>query len=145
MSQTDSRRDVTSVVDRETESFIKKDVDLYLSTIHPDMVWVWPPSTTSHDPIDWVMPLGRFDRERWGDYFKSFFAKYELIYNDRNIKRIDITAQNDGAFAVVDVDTRWKSSSGDELHWLGRIGKTYTLKNNRWMMIAQFGPVELTL
>ena len=42
-----------------------KESDLFLSIIHPDMVWPWPPSKDSHDPVDWVFVLGRFNKERW--------------------------------------------------------------------------------
>ena len=53
-----------------------------------------------------------------------------------------MTAQNDGAFAIIDVDTLWSTNHGEELHWFGRVCKTYTLKDMQWKMISQVGPIQ---
>ena len=43
------------------------------------------------------------------------------------------------AFAVVDIDTLWRSKEGEESHWFGRTGKTYVKTSNGWKMINQVG------
>ena len=80
---------VREVVDRETRAWDTQDVDLLLTCFHPDMVWPWPSTENHHDPIDWVMELGRFDAKRWGDGWSELFASHELIHNRRSIERID--------------------------------------------------------
>ncbi|MBI4847035.1 MAG: hypothetical protein HY808_00455 [Nitrospirae bacterium] len=32
-----------------------------MSMLHPDMVWPWPRTSHYHDPMDWVMEIGRYD------------------------------------------------------------------------------------
>ena len=134
--------EINEIINRETRAFDTKDVELFLSVIHPDMVWPWPPNSNAHDPLDWVLPWGRFNKQRWQGYFQKFFDKYELIHNNRSTKRIEISKEEDGAFAVVDVDTLWKSKSGDELHWNGRACKIYTLVDGQWKMISQVGILD---
>jgi len=53
-----------------------------------------------------------------------------------------VTKQGDGAFAVVDVDTLWRSSTGEESHWLGRTCKTYAKTSQGWKMTAQVGVLD---
>ena len=137
--------EINEIINRETVAFDTKNVELLLSVFHPDMVWPWPPNMGAHDPIDWVLPWGRYNKQRWYGYLQKFFDKYELIHNDRNTKRIEISKEGDGAFAVVDVNTLWKTKSGDELHWDGRACKTYTLLNSEWKMISQVGLLDYSL
>jgi hypothetical protein len=35
---------IQTLVDLETEGWNRKNPDLFLSIIHPDMVWPWPPT-----------------------------------------------------------------------------------------------------
>ena len=137
--------EINEIIDRETRAFDTKDIDLFLSVIHPDMVWPWPPNPNAHDPLEWVLPWGRFNKQRWQGYFQKFFDKYDLVHNNRSTKRIEISKEEDGAFAVVDVDTLWKSKSGDELHWKGRACKIYTLLDGKWKMISQVGILEYSM
>lgn len=58
--------EIEEIVNRETRAWDTQNVDLLLSIFHPDMVWPWPPTADSHDPEEWVMVMGRFDRQRWG-------------------------------------------------------------------------------
>ena len=134
--------EINEIINRETEAFDTKNIELFLSILHPDMVWSWPPNLEAHDPIDWVLPWGRFNEKRWHQYLHKFFAKYELIYNKRITQRVEISKEGDGAFAVVDVNTIWKSKSGEELHWNGRACKTYTLLAGEWKMISQVGLLD---
>lgn len=134
--------EINEIINRETVAFDTKNVELLLSVFHPDMVWPWPPNIGAHDPIDWVLPWGRYNKQRWQGYLQKFFDKYELIHNDRNTQRIEISKEGDGAFAVVDVNTLWRSNSGDELHWDGRACKAYTLLNGEWKMISQVGLLD---
>ena len=95
-------------MDCETEGWNTKNVDSFLTIIHPDMVWPWPPHSDAHDPVEWVFEFGRFDRERWRKNWHSLFHDYDLIHNNRKTVKIEVTREGDGAFAVVDLDTDWR-------------------------------------
>ena len=101
------------IVDRETRAWDTQDVDLLLSVFHPDMVWPWPRTYTSVDPVDWRLVLGRFDEERWRRFFEEHFAAHELVHNRRSLAKIEVSAEGDGAPAVVDIDTLWRARSTD--------------------------------
>ncbi len=128
-----------TMVDRETLAWDRQDVDLLLSIFHPDFVWVWPPTNRDHDPIKWETVLGRFDRQRWGDFYKHFFEMHYLIHNRREVARIQVSDEGDGGFAVVDIDTLWRDRQGNEAHWLGRVCKVYTLTEDGWKLFAHHG------
>ncbi len=55
-----------------------------------------------------------------------------------------MSRENDGAFAVVDVDTLWRDAAGRDFHWLGRACKIYTTVGGEWKMIAQTGLLDYT-
>jgi ketosteroid isomerase-like protein len=117
-----------------------KDVELLLSVFHHHMVWPWPPEPTAHDPVEWVMPFGRFDEQRWRESWEELFRTHDLVHNRRTIVRIEVSAEQNGAFAVVDVDTLWRSHGGNDFHWLGRACKIYTkVGPSTWKMISQLG------
>jgi uncharacterized protein (TIGR02246 family) len=48
----DAEAAIRDIVDRETRAWDTQDVQLLLSVFHPDMVWVWPPTYTSYDPVE---------------------------------------------------------------------------------------------
>ena len=61
-------------------------------------------------------------------------ASFELIHNQRAIRKIEVSDQGDGAFAVVDVDTLWRDSEGKDFHWKGRACKVYSRVGAEWKM-----------
>ncbi len=131
---------IAALVDRETRAWDTRDVGLLLSVMHPDMVWPWPPDAQAHDPADWVFVLGRFDRDRWRRAWQELFDTHDLVHNRRAIRRIVVTAEGDGGFAVVDVDTLWRHrDSGAEQRWQGRACKIYTTVGGEWKLIAHTG------
>jgi methylmalonyl-CoA epimerase len=134
--------EIEEIVNRETTAWDSKDVQLLMTVLHPDMVWPFPRTAQSHDPMDWVMVLGRYDRERWRKGWQELFDTHALVHNRREIKKIEVSEQNDGAFAVVDVDTLWRKSSGKDFHWKGRACKIYTKVSGEWKMIMQTGLLE---
>jgi len=136
-----ARREIEEIVHRETRAWDGRDVDLLLSVFHPDIVWPWPPGPDAHDPRDWVFVMGRFDRERWRRSWQELFDTHDLVHNRREIVRIEVTAENDGAFAVVDVDTLWRRrDDGTEFPWKGRACKVYTrLAAGEWKLIMHTG------
>lgn len=69
------------------------------------MVWPWPPDAKSHDPASWVLPQGRYNRERWRAGWQELFRTHELVHNARKTVQVVVSAEGDGAIAVVDVDT----------------------------------------
>jgi hypothetical protein len=92
-------------VDYETKGWNTKNVDLFLSIIHPDMVWPWPPHADAHDSVDLVFEFGHFDRERWRKNWQNLFDSYDLIRNDRKMIKIEVSKEGDAAFVVVDIVT----------------------------------------
>src|SRR5881296_2017534 len=51
---------IADIVNRETRAWDTQDAGLLVSCFHPAMVWPWPPTAQSHDPMTWVMVWGRF-------------------------------------------------------------------------------------
>jgi hypothetical protein len=97
----------------------------------------------THDPIGWVLPLGRYDRERWIRTWQELFDSHDLIHNKRRIVRVLVSEQRDGGVAVVDVDTLWRKRNTDEaFHWKGRACKVYTKVDARWLFLFQTGLLE---
>jgi hypothetical protein len=56
---------IIEIINRETQAWDNQDIEKLMSLFHPDMVWPWPRTANSHDPMNWVLELGRFDYERW--------------------------------------------------------------------------------
>jgi ketosteroid isomerase-like protein len=108
------------------------------------MVWPWPPHPAAHDPLQWVLVWGRYDRARWRAGWQNLFDLHELVHNRRVLRRVEVSAEQDGGFAVVDVDTLWRHRrTGNSQHWVGRACKLYTrLADGTWRMIAQTGLLE---
>jgi ketosteroid isomerase-like protein len=138
----DPRAEIEEIVNRETRAWDTQDVDLLLTVLHPDMVWPWPPDSRAHDPIDWVLVLGRFDRERWRRGWQELFDRHRLVHNRRIVQLIEVSPEADGAFAVVDVDTLWRGPSDEEQHWNGRACKIYTRVHDEWKLLAQTGLLD---
>jgi ketosteroid isomerase-like protein len=113
-----------------------------MTVFHPDMVWPWPRTPQSHDPMDWVLEWGRFDDARWREGWRKLFETHTLVHNARHTRKIVVSEQGDGAFAVVDVDTLWRDKDGNDFHWLGRACKIYTKVQGEWKMIAQTGLLQ---
>ena len=89
------------------------------------------------------MPFGRFDRERWRCSWQALFDTHDLVHNRRETRRIAVSEQGDGAFAVVDVDTLWcNRTTKQSFHWKGRACKVYTRVGERWLFLFQTGLLE---
>ena len=134
--------EIREIVNRETRAWDTQDVRLLLSVFHPDMVWPWPPTSSHHDPVDWVFWAGRYDYERWSRNWQQLFDTHELVHNRREIKKVVVTPEEDGAFAVVDVDTLWRDSEGREQHWKGRACKVYSKVGGGWKMTMHTGLLD---
>ncbi len=133
---------IRAMVDRETRAWDEGDAGALVDLFHPDMVWPWPPDPTAHDPALWILTQGRYDRERWRRGWQHLFDTHELIHNRRHIVMVAVSAEADGAFAVVDVDTLWRTPTGHDFHWKGRACKVYTLMSGEWKMIFQTGLLD---
>ena len=138
------RQHIQSLVDLETQGWNTKNSDVLLSIIHPDMVWPWPPTPDAHDPVEWVFELGRFDRERWRRNWQDVFDRHDLIRNNRTTVKIEVSEEEDAAFAVVDIDTLWRhKETGEDFLWRGRVCKIYTkMSNSDWKFIFQTGALD---
>jgi ketosteroid isomerase-like protein len=130
---------IREIVNRETRAWDNKDVELLLTVFHPDMVWPWPPTADNHDPMDWVLVQGRYDYERWKKGWQDLFDTHTLVHNRRMIRKIVVSKEGNGAFAVVDVDSLWISHSGKKNHWKGRACKVYTKLGDQWKLIMHTG------
>ncbi len=135
-------REIEEIVNRETRAWDTQDLDLLMSVFHPDMVWPWPPHRDAHDPMEWVLPWGRYDERRWREGWGKLFVTHELVHNRRAIRRVVLSEEGDGAFAVVDVDTLWRDRKGNDFHWYGRACKVYTRVEGEWKLIAHTGLLE---
>lgn len=132
--------EIRRMVDRETEAWDARDAEALCELFHPDMVWAWPPSATDHDPIEWDLEYGRFDRERWSESWRTLFETHELVHNRRSIRSIEVSDEGDGGMAVVDIDTQWRHrETGETFHWEGRTAKIYSLIEEGWKLIAHWG------
>ncbi len=136
------RKEIEEIVNRETKAWDTQDVELLMTIFHPDMVWPWPRTSKSHDPMDWVLEIGKYDYDRWKRGWQELFDKYTLVHNMREIKKIEISKERDGAFAVVDIDTFWIDSNNNKSHWKGRVCKVYTKLKNGWKLIMHTGVLE---
>jgi Domain of unknown function (DUF4440) len=136
------KAEIQEIVDRETRAWDTRDVELLLSVFHPDMVWPWPKTPRSHDPMDWVLEWGRYDAERWGRGWQELFETHELVRNERETRKIEVSREGDGAFAVVDIDTVWRDRGGNELRWKGRVCKVYSKVGCEWKMTMHTGVLE---
>ena len=56
-----------------------------------------------------------------------------------------ISKENDGAFAVVDIDTLWTHNNGDKNHWKGRVCKVYAKVNKEWKLTMHTGVLDYSL
>ncbi len=134
---------IKSLVDRETEAWNNNDAETLVSLFHPDMVWPWPQNEFQHDPAMWTFPQGRFDKQRWKQGWENLFQNFQLVHNVRKIVKIVVSEQEDGAFAVVDVDTLWRHRTyGEPMHWKGRACKGYTKVNKEWLLIFHTGLLD---
>jgi ketosteroid isomerase-like protein len=141
-SVNDVEAQIREMVDRETRAWNQQDADALVDLFHPDMVWPWPPDPMAHDPAGWILTQGRYNRERWRRGWQHLFDTHELLHNDRSIVLIAVSAEGDGAFAVVDVDTLWRTPTGHDFRWKGRACKGYTLVSGEWKMIFQTGLLD---
>ena len=139
---TNEELEIFEIVNRETMAWDAKDVDLLLSVFHPDMVWPWPRTPKSHDPMDWEMILGRFNKMRWSKGWQDLFNSHRLAHNKRKIKKIVISNEKDGAMAVVDIDTLWIDKDNNQNHWKGRVCKVYARIGDQWKMTMHTGVLE---
>ncbi|MHA2298049.1 MAG: hypothetical protein ACXAEU_05325 [Candidatus Hodarchaeales archaeon] len=135
---------IEEIVNRETKAWDTQDSYLLMTIFHSDMVWPWPRTPQSHDPLDWVLEIGRYDYERWKKGWQDLFDTHDLVHNNREIKKIVISNEGDGAFAVVDIDTLWIDKEGNENHWKGRVCKVYTRmkETSEWKLMMHAGVLE---
>ena len=116
--------EIQALIDRETLGLNTKNADLFLDFIHPDMVWPWPPASRANDPIEWRFVLGRFKKERWRQYFRALFDQYELAHNMRKTVKIEVSPEEDAAFAILEIDSLWRDKdTKQEIPWRGRVCK----------------------
>ena len=142
--QDSNKQEIEDMVNKETKAWNTQDVELLIGVFHPDMVWPWPRTPQSHNPMDWVIVWGKYDYTRWKDLWQGLFDNYTLVHNHRTIQKIEVSKEGDGAFAVVDIDTLWRDNNGNENHWKGRVCKVYTKVDKEWKLIMHTGVLDYT-
>ncbi|MEJ7642437.1 MAG: hypothetical protein WKF36_09630 [Candidatus Nitrosocosmicus sp.] len=73
------------------------------------------------------------------------FEFHGLIRNVGAIRKIVISDQGDGAFAVVDANTLWQNLKTKKgFHWKGKACKIYTMvtTDGKWKMISHTSLLE---
>lgn len=136
--------EIQEIVDRETQAWDTQNVELLLSIFHPDFVWPFPPNPDAHDPCEWffLKGLGRFDKKRWTQLYQSLFDTHRLVHNVRKIQKILLSHEQDGALAVVDIDTLWIDQGGAKNHWKGRVCKVYSRVGGEWKLTMHTGALN---
>lgn len=138
----DAKSEIEEIVNRETKAWDTQDVNRLMTIFHPDMVWPWPRTPQSHDPMNWEMVLGRYDSDRWRRVFQGLFDSHVLVHNRREIRKVVVSNEGDGAFAVVDIDTLWRDAEGRKNHWIGRVCKVYSRVGSEWKMTMHTGVLD---
>ena len=131
-------KEILEIVNRETRAWNAKDVDLLITVFHPDMGWALASEQRRSRSDEVGVVLGRFDAARWKKVWQDLFDSH----NQRVIRKIEVSDQGDGAFAVVDVDTLWRDSDGKDFHWKGRACKVYSRVGAEWKMTMHTGLLE---
>jgi ketosteroid isomerase-like protein len=86
-------KQIRALVDAETAAWNARDAGALAALFHPDTVWPWPLNSTAHDPMQWVMPLGRYNRERWIRSWQELFDSHDLVHNRRRTLRVVVSEQ----------------------------------------------------
>jgi len=76
--------EIQGMVDRETRAWDARDAEALVSVFHPDMVWPWPPDSHAHDPLTWILPMGRYDRSRWKAAWQEPFDTHTLVQTEED-------------------------------------------------------------
>jgi len=135
--------EIKELVDLETRAWDIQDAELLISVFHRDMAWPWPRTFQSHDPMDWVFVLGRYNKERWLKNWQDLFDTHQLAHNIRKIRKIVISDEKDAGFAVVDIDTLWiENNTNVHNHWKGRVCKVYSKVEEEWKMTMHTGVLD---
>ena len=82
---------------------------------------------------------------RWKELWQGLFDAFKLVHNRREIKKIEISEEGNGAFAVVDIDTLWRDEDGNEDHWIGRVCKVYSKCGDEWKMTMHTGVLDYSI
>jgi len=61
---------------------------------------------------------------------------------DRAREQLNEIVGGDGAFAVVQIDTLWRDTAGNESHWDGIVSKGYTKVGDEWKLIMHTGVLK---
>lgn len=59
--------------------------------------------------------------------------------NVRETKKVEVSEQGDGTFAVVDIDTLWRDLESEEMRWKGSVCKVYSRVGEEWKMTMHTG------
>ncbi|MBN1596569.1 nuclear transport factor 2 family protein [candidate division FCPU426 bacterium] len=134
---------IQRLIDLETQAWNAGDTETLTGLFHPHMVWPWPPHSRAHNPLAWEFVQGRYNKTRWKKRWQQLFDQYILVRNARKTLKIEVSAEGDGAFAVVAVNTLWQhKTTGKKMLWKGLAGKGYTKTKGGWKLIFHTGLLQ---
>ena len=102
---------------------------------HPDDVFSISLLRSSRNPLGAKFAESPFYEVGWQELFDT----HELLRNVRETKKVEVSAQADGALAVADTDTLWRDPAGGEVRWKGRMCKVYSRVGEEWKMTVHTG------
>ena len=50
--------EIKEIVHRGTQAWDRQDLDKLMTIFHQDMVWPWPRTPHSRNPLDWIYEIG---------------------------------------------------------------------------------------
>ena len=74
---------IKEIVDRDTDAWNNKDTEKLLSIFQPDMVWPWPRTFDSHDPVDWIFEVEGLIIKDIKKISNEFFKSHILVHNKK--------------------------------------------------------------
>ncbi len=51
-----------------------------MNIFHPDIVWPMPKIPQSHNQVDWIFDLSRFNYERWKQGWLELFTSHRVYF-----------------------------------------------------------------
>ena|SRR5260221_14508927 len=134
--------EIREIVDRETKAWDTQDITSLMNIFHREMIWPWPTTLQPRDPMEQIFSAGSHDYETWRRNWEELFGSRILVHNKPVIRKIAVTPEGDGAFAVVDVDTLWRDAQGRDVHWVGRTCKVYSREGQQWKLTMHTGLLD---
>src|SRR5947208_3351434 len=87
------QQQIRDIVDRETRAWDAQDVELLISCFHPAMVWPWPPTPQSHDPMTWGWCFAASTASGGSGAGRGRFTRTTLVQTGGKVRRAECRAE----------------------------------------------------